>query len=123
MDINMKFTIFTPFVLGLAIVAAGCGTTTTTTNGSNAIIVNANANAAPPAANSGLETVKKPEAATTNNAPTLAPVVQTYYEALKKKDDALLRTVVTQSFIKSIEADMRADKRTGGVAAYMAEIE
>jgi len=123
MDINMKFTIFITIVLGLGIAMAGCGTTTTTTNVSNANIANANINAAPPATNSGLETVKKPQAETTNNAPTLAPVVQTYYEALKKKDDALLSTVVTQGFIKSVQEDMKADKQTGGVAAYMASIE
>src|SRR5215213_9306895 len=100
MDINMKFNLFLIFVLGLGIAMTGCGTTTTT-NVSNANVANANANGAPPAANSGLDTVKKPEPPTSNNAPTLAPVVQTYYEALKKKDDALLKTVVTRDFIKS----------------------
>ena len=93
---------------------------TTTTNVSNANVANANANAVPPPANSGLETVKKPEPPTSNNAPTLAPVVQTYYEALKKKDDALLKTVMSQAFIKSVEADMKEEKKTG-IAAYMAE--
>ena len=122
MDINMKFTIFITIVLGIGLLMAGCGTTTVTTNSSNANIANANVNAAP-ATNSGLETVKKPEPPTTNNAPTLAPVVQTYYEALKKKDDALLSTVVTQGFIKSVQEDMKADGQTGGVAAYMASIE
>ncbi|HUR99958.1 MAG TPA: hypothetical protein VMZ26_17975 [Pyrinomonadaceae bacterium] len=118
----MKLSIFITFVLGLGIAIAGCGTTTTT-NVSNANVSSANANSVPPAANTGLETVKKPEAPTTNDAPTLAPVVQKYYEALRKKDDALLRTVVTQNFIKAQEAEMKADKRTGSVVAYMAEIE
>jgi hypothetical protein len=69
-----------------------------------------------------LEPIKKPEAATTNNAPTLAPVVQTYYEALKKKDDALLKSVMSQEFIKTVEADMKAEKKTS-IAAYMAEFD
>ena len=69
-----------------------------------------------------METTKKPAAATTNNAPTLAPVVQTYYEALKKKDDALLKTVMSQEFIKTVESDMKAEKKTS-IAAYMAEFD
>jgi len=119
MDINMKFNLFLIFVLGLGIAMAGCGTTTTT-NVSNANVANANANVSFPAANSGLDTVKKPLEPTNNNAPTLAPVVQTYYEALKKKDDALLKSVMSQAFIRSVEADMKEEKKTG-IAAYMAE--
>ena len=115
----MKFNLFLTFVLAIGIATAGCGTTTVTTNVSNANVANANVNT-PPATNSGLEPVKKPDAATTNNAPTLAPVVQTYYEALKKKDDALLKSVMSQAFIKSIEADMKEEKKTS-IAAYMAE--
>ncbi len=116
----MKFTLFLTLVLGLGIAMAGCGTATTTTNVSIANVANTNVNVAPAATNSGLEPVKKPEAATSNNAPTLAPVVQTYYEALKKKDDALLKTVMSQAFIKSVEADMKDEKKTS-IAAYMAE--
>ncbi|MEP6704346.1 MAG: hypothetical protein ABJB34_06035 [Acidobacteriota bacterium] len=116
----MKFTIFLTFVLGIGIAMTGCGTTTIITNVANGNVANVNVNAPPPATNSGLEPIKKPEAATTNNAPTLAPVVQTYYEALKKKDDNLVKSVMSQAFIKSIEADMKEEKRTG-IAAYMAE--
>jgi hypothetical protein len=74
-------------------------------------------NAAP-----GLGTTKKPEGDTVNNAPTIAPVVQTYYEALKKKDEALLKSVMTQEFIKDIQADMKTEKKTN-MAAYMAEFD
>ena len=119
---NMQFKIFLTFVFGLGIVMAGCGGTTTTTNVANTTAANANANATAPEANTGLGTTKKPEAATTNNAPTLSPVVHAYYEALKKKDDALLKSVMSQAFIKSVEDDMKDEKRTG-LAAYMAEFD
>ena len=120
MDINMKFNIFLTFVVAIGLTMTGCGGTTTNTNVSNSNLANANVNAPPPATNSELEPVKKTVAATTNNAPTLAPVVQTYYEALKKKDDALVKSVMSQDFIKSIESDMKEEKKTS-IAAYMAE--
>lgn len=64
----------------------------------------------------------KPEGTFENDAPTLAPVVKTYYEALKKKDDALLRTVLSQSLIKEVETEMK-DENKKGMAAYMAELD
>ena len=45
-----------------------------------------------------------------------------YYDALKKKDDAQLRSVLTQGFIKLLEADMKAEKKTS-LSAYLAETE
>lgn len=114
---NLIFTL----VIGAAIAAIGCGgPSSTPTGGTNANL--ANANVAPPPSNSNLEPVKKPDAATTNNAPTLTPVVQTYYDALKKKDEALLKTVMSQAFIKSVEADMKEEKKTN-MAAYLAEFD
>lgn len=65
---------------------------------------------------------RKPDAPTENNAPTLAPVVKGYFEALKKKDDAALRKVLSQSFVKQLEEDMKEEKKTG-LAAYVAETE
>jgi hypothetical protein len=62
----------------------------------------------------------KPVGETLNDAPTLGPVVRAYYEALKKKDDALLKTILSRPFIKEIEEGMRDEKKTG-MAAYMAE--
>ena len=102
----MQFKTIFVLVLALVTVSIGCGegTTTTPTGGTNTNL--ANTNAASPAANTDLGATKKPDAATTNDAPTLAPVVQAYYEALKKKDDALLKSVMSQAFIKSVEDDM-----------------
>jgi hypothetical protein len=118
---HMRSKIFLTFALGVGVLSAACGGETTPTGGTNTNL--ANTNAASPAANAAnLDPVKKPEAATTNNAPTLTPVVQTYYEALKKKDDALIKSVMSQEFIKNIESDMKEEKRAG-IAAYMAEFD
>ena len=120
----MRLNLILTFVIGAVIAFAGCGESTTPTGGSNTNLGNANstANANASATNSGLETTKKPESSTTNNAPTLAPVVQTYYDALKTKDEALVKSVMTQAFIKAIEGDMKLEKKTN-LAAYMAETE
>ncbi|CAN5253693.1 hypothetical protein BH10ACI1_BH10ACI1_10130 [soil metagenome] len=72
--------------------------------------------------NSPFNTTRTPEAATTNNAPTLAPVVAAYYVALKKKDDAAIRKVLSADFIKTLEADMK-DEGKKSLAAYIAEID
>lgn len=72
-------------------------------NATNSAVVETNA---PPE----LKTTKQPEAPTTNNAPTLTPVVMAFYEALKKKDEAALRKVYSQKTLKTIEADMKTDE-------------
>jgi len=118
---NMRLNLLFTFVIAAAIIAIGCGgASTTPTGGSNTNL--ANTNTASPSTNSNLEPIKKPEAATTNNAPTLNAVVQTYYDALKKKDAALLKSVMSQAFIKSVEDDMKEEKKTN-IAAYMAEFD
>lgn len=116
---NLK-TISILTILVSAIFAFGCGGSPETGNTVNANV--ANANTAKPATNSGLETTKKPEAVTTNNAPTITPVVRAYYEALKKKDDAGVKAVMSQEFLKSVQADMKDEKRTD-LAGFMGEYE
>lgn len=114
-EINMqsKFIIFAATLL-FSIIMIGCGGTTTNSTNTNTSNANA-ANSSGP-----LDTTKKPVGETTNNAPTLAPVVQAYYDGLKKKDDAVVRSVMSAEFLKTIEADMKDEKRTD-LAAYMAE--
>lgn len=70
--------------------------------------------------NNAVETTKKPVAETTNNAPTFAPVIQAYYDALRKKDDAALREILSAAYLAKVSADMKKDKKTG-MAAYLAE--
>lgn len=96
-------------ILSLPFIFAGCGgsqpatNTTINNNAANTPANNSNASIPPP---------KKTETETTNNAPTLAPVVTAYYEAWKKKDDAALKKVFSQSTLKSFEEGMKADKKT-----------
>ena len=73
-------------------------------------------------ADNPLGTTKLPEAATTNNAPTVAPVVAAYYAALKKKDDAALRKVLSQATLKSLEADMKEEKEVS-LAKFITDLE
>ncbi|HEX8736494.1 MAG TPA: nuclear transport factor 2 family protein [Pyrinomonadaceae bacterium] len=103
-------------ILSFSIIFAGCGNSVQPVN--NAANNNA-ANANTVAANNSnnlIQTNKKPEAETTNNAPTLAPVVTAYYDALKKKDEAAVRKVVSQDTLKVWEADMKTDKKSSLIA-------
>jgi hypothetical protein len=72
--------------------------------------------------NDAMVPTKKADAPTTNNAPTIAPVVAAYYEALKTKNDAALKAVLTDEVIKSIEADMKEENRKD-FAGFVAEYE
>lgn len=118
----MRSNTFLTLLITAAIATAGCGDgSTTTSNISNSNLPNANAPI--PATNSAvLETTKKPEAATTNNAPTLGPVINAYYDALKKKDAAAVRRVMAEDFIKSTEADMKKENKTD-IVAYLTEFD
>jgi hypothetical protein len=99
----------------------GCGGNTETSN-TAANTKPTNANAVVANTNSPLETTKTPEISTTNNAPTLAPVVQRYYEALKKKDDAALRKIYSQETLQTLEADMKDEKKTS-LVEFITELE
>lgn len=101
-------------------VAAACGgaETNTNTGNANAPKANANTNALPPA-NNALEPTKAPEVATTNEAPTFGPVINAYYDALRKKDAAGVRKLMEKEFLKSIEEDMKSEKKTDIIAVLM----
>ena len=111
---------FTTFLAGLSIFLTACGGTpmpnANISNKTNTI----NGNVAQTDINSPVATNKKPEVATANNAPTIGPVVQAYYDALKKKDDAALQKVLAAAYIKSVQVDMKKEKKSG-MAAYLAE--
>jgi hypothetical protein len=98
----------------------GCGTsensnTAINTKPSAANVITSNAD-------NPLSTTKAPEAATTNSAPTLAPVVQAYYAALKMKNDAALKKIYSQETLKSLEADMKSEKKTS-LVEFITELE
>lgn len=120
----MRFQItFLTTILIFTILLTGCPSSETpnTTPNTNANAANSgapktNANTNP------FNTSKTPEAATTNNAPTITPVVNAYYEALKKKDEAGLKKVMTQDFIKSMEKSMKEEGGTS-LVVFAAELE
>jgi hypothetical protein len=110
-----KLLFFTTTLI-FSIVIAGCGSgpaTNTPNTPANTTNISVNAN-------NPLATTKKPVAETTNSAPTLSPVVQAYYEALKKKDDAALARVLSKQLLSDVQTDMKAEKKTK-MAEFVAE--
>ena len=97
----------------------GCTKTETTANAN--IAKTTNANTAIANTDNPLATTKTPEAATSNNAPTLAPVVQNYYEALNKKDEAGVKKHISQSALRYWETEAKTEKKTW--FAYLSEYE
>jgi len=119
----MRFQIlFFTAILALTIVLAGCSTAPTVNNTTNIKTNMANSNVSTTNSTNPLETTKKTETAASNNAPTIAPVVQNYYDALKKKDDGALRKIYSQAALKSLEADMKEEKKTS-LVAFITELE
>ncbi|MBX3300177.1 MAG: hypothetical protein KF736_12010 [Acidobacteria bacterium] len=109
------------FALTLSVLAVACGgSSSPNANVANANKAAVNAETTSTPANVPEGTIVKPTAETTNNAPTIGPVVQAFYEALRKKDDAGVRAVMTADFIKRSEADMRSENETS-LAAFMAK--
>ena len=122
MIIMRNSLLFTTIIAASTVFISACGGTPTQNGNTITAINTASAVNAPANSDSPVATTKKAEVATANNAPTLAPVVQAFYDALKKKDDAALMAVLSADFIKSVRADMKAEKKTG-MAAYLAETE
>ncbi len=88
------------------------------TNNTNVAIKNTNVNTI----NNPLTTTKTPEAIKTNDSENIKPIVLAYYEALKKKDDVGLRKIYSAETLKSLEADMKAQKQTS-LSSYITELE
>lgn len=112
----MRFFTF----LFLTTFTIGCGGAVENSN----ITINtkpANANIAAVNANNPLATTKTPETATTNNAPTLAPVLAEYYAALNRKDEAGTKKFLSQSAAKYWEDEAKTEKKSG--FAYLLESE
>lgn len=108
----MRFQIiFFTTIFVFALFSSGCNSTapanSASSNSANKTVNSAAANSSNP-----LETQKAAEESTTNNAPAIAPVVAAYYEALKKKDDAALRKIYSRETLKSLDADMKEEKKS-----------
>ncbi|MDQ3180164.1 MAG: hypothetical protein M3Q33_06550 [Acidobacteriota bacterium] len=111
----MRFQIiFFTTILILTFSLSGCTSAPETTNSTN--LSNKNTNTATGNTNNPLETTKKSEAATTNNAPTLAPVVQGYYAALVRKDEAGTKKFLSQSALQYWQEEMKSENKTSLLA-------
>lgn len=114
-------------ILSFSIFFAGCGggeTTTPNSAGANKA-ANSGAGAANNAANTNggaLATSRTPESQTVNRAETVAPVVKAYCDAMTRKDEAAIRKVYSQATLKSLEADMRDEKKTS-LIEFLSEID
>lgn len=104
----MRFQILICFaILTFTFILSGCpsggpsGNTVLTTNQTTV--------SDPNKSNSALNTSKTPTEATTNDAPTVAPVFKAYCDAMTKKDEAALRKVYSQTTLKYYEQEMKAD--------------
>jgi len=110
---EIYFSLFAAAILSLI---ASCGGTSPNNNSINSnSVANINSNTSHPP----IGTVRNEEP-TVNDAPTLGPVVHAYYSALEKKDDAAVRETLAADFIKTLETDMKSEKKTN-LAAYLAE--
>jgi uncharacterized protein YceK len=109
-------------ILLTTILLFGCSSTETSNMATNTKTANTNAaNTAVTNAENPLATNKTPETATTNEAPTLAPIVQSYYAALAKKDEAGAKKFLSQSAIKYSEDEAKTEKKP--LFAYLLESE
>jgi len=102
---------------------AACGSgSDTPSNTRNTNTPNSNGNVPAANTNTGLETKKVETATSTNDAPTLGPVVNAYYDALKKKDAAAVRKLMSAEYLKATEDDMRTEKKTD-IIAFLTEFD
>lgn len=104
----MRYQIlFLFFILSFLISCGGEPTTPNkTTNAPNTTVPN-KANT-----NSPLGTTKTPEVAKTGEAPNISPVVQGYYEALRKKDEAGAKKFLSAAAVKYYEVEAKSEKKT-----------
>lgn len=58
-----------------------------------------------------IELKQKSEDEEFNEAPTLAPLIRQYYEAMKSRDEKALRKTLSSDTIKSFEEDMRSENK------------
>jgi len=86
-----------------------------TTNSGNTNTQKTNSN------NNPFNTTKNAEASTTNNAPTVTPIIQAYYDALKKKDEAGVKKYLSAAAVKYYEDEAKSEKKTWFV--YLLEFE
>jgi len=101
-------SLFLITILVFSVVLGACSSAPTSNN--SVTNKTSNTNVARENSSDSLQTTKTPEAAMNNNAPTLAPVVVNYYEALKKRDETSARKFLSQSALKYWQNEMKSEK-------------
>lgn len=116
---NFRFTFFAAILI-ITVFLLGCPNQpeTTNTNIKNTTTTNTQKT---DSKNNPFNTTKNEQAATTNNAPTVAPIVQAYYEALRKKDEAGVKKYLSAAALKYYEEEARAEKKNW--LAFLLEFE
>lgn len=111
-------------VISITFAACGGSSTETPANRTNANTGAANASntGTTSAISNTSDGIRKPDAPTANDAPTLKPVVLAYFEALRKKDDAAVIDLLTEEHVRKIRQDLKERNRTD-LAAFLAETE
>jgi hypothetical protein len=104
----------------------GCGgeteTPKNTANTNTTTPANTNTVTNAPESNSPIATTTATPAQTTNDAPTLKPVVMAYYQALKTRNEAALRKVSSKETLADWEKSMKADGEKS-LVKYLTDIE
>ena len=116
MSYQKSVILINAFILFSSMTLSGCSSADAPKNAVNANM--ANSNVAKNSLNNPLATTKKADEATTNKAETIAPVVQAYCDAMRKKDDAALRKIYSRASLLKLEADMKAENEKS-LAAYL----
>ncbi len=113
----MRYQILFLFIILSFLIGCGGNTepTKNTTNSTNTTVTN-RANT-----NSPLSTTATPETAKTGEAPNLSKVVQGYYDALNKKDEAATKKFLSANALKYYETEAKSEKKTW--FAYLLELE
>ena len=113
----MRSEIFLSIILSaMILLSAACGGNVPTDSNLNSTANNSNSNGA----NHAQMPIPHNDEPTENNAPTLAPIVQQFYDALRDKDDAKLKETLTAKFEKTLEDDMKAQNEKS-LAAFVAK--
>lgn len=102
----MRYQILFLFIISSFLISCGGNPTTTpNTNTPNTTVPkNTNSNT--------LTTIKTPDTGKTNEGATIAPVVQGYFEALKKKDEAGAKKFLSAAALKYYEDEGKSEKKT-----------
>lgn len=115
----MRYFLLSAFIFTL--IFAGCTNPGEPAANSGANKSANSVNTAAANSNNPLGTTKRPETATTNNAPTLAPVIEGFYNALQKKDESEVKKYLSAGALKYYQDEAKAENKTW--LAYLSEYE